>query len=51
MNTMNIKTYSELIQIPTFIGRYRYLKLNGQVGNETFGYDRYLNQILYHSPE
>lgn len=51
MNTTNIKCYSELIQIPTFIGRYRYLKLGGQVGNETFGYDRYLNQILYRSPE
>lgn len=47
----NIKTYSELIRIPTFIQRYRYLKLNGAVGDETFGYDRYLNQVLYHSPE
>lgn len=51
MNTTNIKSYSELIKIPTFIERYRYLKLNGFVGDETFGYDRYLNQILYHSPE
>lgn len=51
MNTMNIKTYSELIQIPTFIQRYRYLKIGSQVGNETFGYDRYLNQTLYRSPE
>lgn len=47
----NIKTYSELIRMPTFIQRYRYLKLNGAVGDETFGYDRYLNQVLYHSPE
>lgn len=46
-----IKTYSELIQLPTFIQRYRYLKLTGQVGEDTFGYDRYLNQILYHSSE
>lgn len=51
MNTTNIKSYSELIKIPTFIERYRYLKLNGFVGDETFGHDRYLNQILYHSPE
>lgn len=51
MNATNIKSYSELIKIPTFIERYRYLKLNGFVGDETFGYDRYLNQILYHSPE
>lgn len=46
-----IKTYSELIQLPTFIQRYRYLKLTGQVGEDTFGYDRYLNQTLYHSRE
>ena len=46
-----IKTYSDLIQLPTFIQRYRYLKLTGQVGEDTFGYDRYLNQILYHSGE
>ena len=45
----NIKTYSELMTIPTFEERYRYLKLNGRVGEETFGYDRYLNQILYTS--
>ena len=51
MNTTNIKTYSELIKIPTFIERYLYLKIGGQVGYETFGYDRYLNQILYRSPE
>ncbi len=51
MNTTNIKSYSELIKIPTFIERYRYLKIGGQVGEETFGYDRYLNQILYRSSE
>lgn len=44
-----IKTYSELITLPTFIERFRYLKLNGRVGEDTFGYERYLNQILYHS--
>ena len=37
--------------LPTFIERYRYLKLGGSVGKETFGYDRYLNQALYRSPE
>ena len=46
-----IKTYSELITIPTFLERFRYLKIGGQVGKETFGYDRYLNQILYKSSE
>lgn len=48
---MNTKTYSELITIPTFEERFEYLKLNGAVGVETFGYDRYLNQILYTSKE
>ena len=48
---MSIKTYSELITIPTFIERYRYLKIGGAVGKETFGRDRYLNQILYRSDE
>lgn len=46
---MSIKTYSELIEIPTFLERYRYLRIGGAVGKETFGYDRYLNQILYKS--
>lgn len=44
---MSIKTYSEMIALPTFEDRYRYLRLQGRVGEETFGYDRYLNQILY----
>ena len=44
---MSIKTYSELIMLPTFEERYRYLRLNGRVGAETFGFDRYINQILY----
>ena len=42
-----IKTYSELIQFPTFEERYRYLRLCGKVGEETFGFDRYLNQNFY----
>ena len=45
------KTYSELITIPTFKERYLYLKLEGVVGRETFGHDRYLNQLLYNSME
>ena len=48
---MSIRTYSELITIPTFIDRYRYLKLEGKVGEETFGFDRYLNQVFYKSDE
>ena len=45
------RTYSELIKIPTFLDRFRYLKINGRVGKETFGYDRYLNQMFYQSYE
>lgn len=48
---MTIKTYSELITIPTFEERYEYLKLGGRVGEDTFGFDRYLNQIFYRSKE
>ena len=44
---MIIRTYSELITLPTFEERYRYLRLDGQVGVETFGFDRYLNQTFY----
>lgn len=50
-NSKIIRTYSELITIPTFMGRYEYLRLGGRVGKETFGFDRYLNQVLYNSPE
>ena len=46
-----IKTYSELIALPTFEERYRYLRLRGSVGEDTFGFDRYLNQKFYRSIE
>lgn len=46
-----IKTYSELMKLSTFEERYRYLKLSGKVGEETFGADRYLNQRFYRSKE
>lgn len=46
-----IRTYSELSKLKTFRDRYEYLKLGGKVGEETFGFDRYLNQIFYKSPE
>lgn len=49
--SMIIRTYSELITLPTFEERFRYLKLGGRVGVETFGYDRYLNQIFYKDSE
>lgn len=49
MSQTNIRTYSELITLPTFEERFRYLKLSGAVGRETFGFDRYLNQVFYNS--
>lgn len=48
---MKIRKYSELAQLKTFRERYDYLKLSGAVGVDTFGFDRYLNQIFYNSPE
>lgn len=49
--TSIIKTYSELITIPTFEERFQYLRLNGRVGESTFGFDRYLNQNFYRYDE
>ena len=49
--SMMTKSYLEMIQLPTFEERYEYLKLGGVIGEETFGYDRYLNQVLYRSSE
>lgn len=51
MTSTNIRSYSELITIPTFKGRYEYLRLKGIVGEETFGFDRYINQSFYRSRE
>lgn len=49
--SMIVKSYSEMIALPTFIERYRYLQLGGRVGEETFGFDRWLNQKFYKDPE
>lgn len=46
-----MRTYTELIALPTFEERFEYLKMSGRVGIETFGYDRYLNQAFYNSHE
>ena len=51
MKKMIIRTYSELITLQTFEDRYRYLQLNGAVGKDTFGFDRYINQQFYRSKE
>ena len=48
---MSIKTYSELIILPTFEERFKYLQLNGRVCDDTFGFDRYINQKFYRSAE
>lgn len=48
---MSIKTYSELVRLSTFKERYEYLRLGGSIGEDTFGFDRYLNQIFYKSKE
>lgn len=45
-----MRSYSELIKLTSFDERFRYLKLDGSPGKETFGYDRYLNQQFYTSP-
>lgn len=47
----NIRTYDELTKFETFEERFKYLKLDGSVGKDTFGFDRYLNQNFYRSKE
>ena len=49
--TLKTLTYSELSMLPTFDERYNYLKLVGVIGEDTFGFDRYLNQRFYNSVE
>ena len=49
--TTTTRTYSELMTIPNFYDRYRYLKLSGAVGQSTFGFDRFINQEFYRSRE
>lgn len=48
---MIIRTYNELMLLSTFKERFEYLKLSGRVGEETFGFDRWLNQKFYRSAE
>lgn len=49
--SLTLRTYSELKQIPSFEDRYEYLRLDGLVGDPTFGYDRWMNQEFYSSSE
>ena len=46
-----MKTYTELLEIPDYIGRVKYLETHSNIGDETFGWSRYLNQALYTSYE
>lgn len=46
-----IRTYSELVKFDSFVDRFNYLKLGGIVGAQTFGFERYLNQVFYKSIE
>ena len=48
---MMSRSYSELIELPSFEERFEYLKLNGKIGESLFGYSRYLNQVFYQMPE
>lgn len=45
------RTYTELSKLNSFLERYEYLRIGGKVGKETFGFDRYLNQVFYKDPE
>lgn len=51
MTMMKLRSYEELSRLTSFEERFRYLRLNGSVGKDTFGFDRYLNQKFYRSPE
>ena len=51
MRNKMIKTYSELIKFTTFEERFKYLSLAGRVGEETYGFDRWINQNFYRSSE
>lgn len=48
---MTIKTYHDVIQLSTFEERFEFLRLRGEIGLSTFGFDRYLNQAFYTSSE
>ncbi|MBQ8237917.1 MAG: hypothetical protein IJZ39_07215 [Oscillospiraceae bacterium] len=48
---LNLRNYTELSKLRTFEERYRYLQLRGRVGEDTFGFDRWINQLFYHDKE
>lgn len=51
VNQRMLRTYTELSKLKTFEERFEYLRLNGRVGKETFGFDRIFNQVFYKSDE
>ena len=51
LQNSGLRTYTELASLQTFEERYRYLRLSGRVGEDTFGFDRFMNQKFYRSPE
>lgn len=51
MTTRQLRTYSELSSLTTIEERFQYLSIRGVVGGETFGPDRWINQIFYRSTE
>lgn len=51
MKRMNIRRYSELKTLKTYEERFEYLRLNGKIGQDTFGFDRIFNQMFYRSKE
>ena len=51
VNAIMIRTFTEMCRYNTYADRVEYLKLEGIIGEETFGMDRYLNQQLYHSQD
>lgn len=46
-----LRTYTELSKLSTYEERFKYLQLSGQVGNDTFAFDRYMNQKFYKTRE
>lgn len=46
-----LRRYSELRRLETLEDRFKYLALHGRVGDTTFGFDRYVNQLFYRSSE
>lgn len=51
MSSKRNRSYSEMFRLPTFQDRFEYLALRGRVGQQTFGFERWMNQSFYNSSE